>query len=416
MTKERMDPLSLTLVVFYAAHCAGAFTGFTMETPETTLKLTPDHGNMMGGEIVTIQGPTFQPYRRIQITIGEYRITCNVQNNTHAICRTPVMYGHGLVTAVYISHQNQQYFGSFFIENPLSADTHAWIENPESYNELFPDDIVISFDASKLSEESPDSYTNFKIQLWGYKEEKGNIHLELLWSNNFHKRNRDAWYSLSTGSIAADDFTTSFKIGMFKVTLQNEHWHFPDLWTIPVPFGWIFDKRIRVTTLSRGTWAYKMCQQWAWEDLNMEDDFDKLPCCPPTIEGIRNEINSFTFDDECNTRYRNTTCYSFSRVLSCYVSKQATKNGAGQQCCYNKMGQLTLKENANRKTSYPCRSHPFGSYSYDVIYRVPGLSHWHHDFIPYLTCCKWANACDIYQKRRPQKKCDSNSSQTATPA
>lgn len=51
--------------------------------------------------------------------------------------------------------------------------------------------------------------------------------------------------------------------------------------------------------------------------------------------------------------------------------------------------------------SRPARSHDFGFTPYNEANKVPSLSHWFHDMIPFYQCCKWqeeqAVGCETFR-------------------
>ena len=63
-------------------------------------------------------------------------------------------------------------------------------------------------------------------------------------------------------------------------------------------------------------------------------------------------------------------------------------DGSGNQCCYDAQGKLmyTQDKPGGGKAG---RSHTWGSYPYSEPYKVPGLSHYFHDVLPFHHCCIW---------------------------
>ena len=53
--------------------------------------------------------------------------------------------------------------------------------------------------------------------------------------------------------------------------------------------------------------------------------------------------------------------------------------------------------------STPDRHHFLGMPPYNVYGKVPALSHYLHDVVPYYLCCKWGKLCDTYLYLRQTK-------------
>ncbi|PAV63213.1 hypothetical protein WR25_27027 isoform A [Diploscapter pachys] len=55
---------------------------------------------------------------------------------------------------------------------------------------------------------------------------------------------------------------------------------------------------------------------------------------------------------------------------------------------------------------YPLRAYEFGTAPYMGQFEVPGLSVFHHDYMPYFYCCKFADfRCQLFYWRRPSSAC-----------
>jgi hypothetical protein len=55
---------------------------------------------------------------------------------------------------------------------------------------------------------------------------------------------------------------------------------------------------------------------------------------------------------------------------------------------------------------FPLRAYEFGSSPYLGQFEVPGLSAFHHDYMPYHLCCKFAKfRCQMFYWRRPSSAC-----------
>ena len=79
-------------------------------------------------------------------------------------------------------------------------------------------------------------------------------------------------------------------------------------------------------------------------------------------------------------------------------------SGGGSRCCYDFIGNL-MYTNDTKSGSTSDRYHingipPFGTYG-----RVPALSHYLHDMVPFYLCCQWSDLCDSYLFLRETADC-----------
>uniref|UniRef100_A0A915DTN8 AMOP domain protein n=1 Tax=Ditylenchus dipsaci TaxID=166011 RepID=A0A915DTN8_9BILA len=87
----------------------------------------------------------------------------------------------------------------------------------------------------------------------------------------------------------------------------------------------------------------------------------------------------------------------------------------GQVCCYDEKGflmqttyQPVIKviEETPYNPGFPLRAYEFGTAPYMGQFEVPGLSAFHHDYMPYFLCCKFAKfRCQLFYWRRPSSGC-----------
>lgn len=77
-------------------------------------------------------------------------------------------------------------------------------------------------------------------------------------------------------------------------------------------------------------------------------------------------------------------------------------DGAGNRCCYGKDGNL-LYTNDTISGSTPDRYHAFGMPPYNIAGRVPALSHYFNDIVPYYLCCLWGDICETFLYLRQTK-------------
>ena len=76
--------------------------------------------------------------------------------------------------------------------------------------------------------------------------------------------------------------------------------------------------------------------------------------------------------------------------------------GGSNRCCYDATGSL-MYTNDTSAGSTPDRYHSLGSPPFNAYGKVPALSHYFHDLVPFYLCCKWGDLCDTYLYLRETK-------------
>jgi hypothetical protein len=139
----------------------------------------------------------------------------------------------------------------------------------------------------------------------------------------------------------------------------------------------------------------------------------------------------------CSQVFRDITCTTMIGAKSCYMSAsniygsysggrtvnhgyEAERSSLfpthyGQVCCYDDKGflqqttyQPVIKviEETPYNPGFPLRAYEFGTSPYMGQFEVPGLSAFHHDYMPYFLCCKFAKfRCQLFYWRRPSSGC-----------
>lgn len=160
---------------------------------------------------------------------------------------------------------------------------------------------------------------------------------------------------------------------------------------------------------SRGrNWMEDQCRWWheyeRWDRFWMYD----LERCPCTIHFAVSDLGRWAPDPEC-TMDRSmddpTNCKFHRGAQHCVVSIKPSVTGGGARCCFDFQGNL-MYTNDTRYGSTSDRHHIFGIPPYNTYGRVPALSHYYNDIVPYYLCCEWSkDLCDSFLYVRETSDC-----------
>ena len=88
-------------------------------------------------------------------------------------------------------------------------------------------------------------------------------------------------------------------------------------------------------------------------------------------------------------------------LMSCITN--FSYDGSGQQCCYDLAGYLMMTTD-NKWGSNPLRNHNLGLLPWNEANKIPTMSHWLADVLPFYPCCMWqseqSNGCQMYRFER----------------
>uniref|UniRef100_F1KQP3 Protein mesh n=1 Tax=Ascaris suum TaxID=6253 RepID=F1KQP3_ASCSU len=183
--------------------------------------------------------------------------------------------------------------------------------------------------------------------------------------------------------------------------------------------------------------SLEMCHDWFDEDgaqWNFIRDTETNASCPCVESQAKMDLGRFMPHPRCSQVFRDIMCTTTIGAKNCYMSAQniygsyagdGTTHGSentarfpthyGQVCCYDEEGKLMQSsyqpvvkviEETPYNPGYPLRAYEFGTHPYMGQFEVPGLSAFHHDYMPYFLCCKFAKfRCQLFYWRRPSSGC-----------
>ncbi|KAG6459737.1 hypothetical protein O3G_MSEX011577 [Manduca sexta] len=373
------------------------------------LMFAPESGNMLGGTVVNITGPCFNPNDRISCRFDTERVEGAVVDVNRAVCVQPRFYHNGYARfEVAINNEPYKWKGRYFVETPATASEKIFFPD-NAIHERYPPEIRITWDRFNLT---TNLNVQLRISLWGYKEVTIRPQLEfidmietgvantgeyVINPQNFRNRENIMHNDMQFGFLQINLTTPDIYRG---ISIS------PILWSRPIPLGWYFAPQWE--RLHGQRWPLAMCNNWLRTDRFLKNFASQVSVCPCTLEHALLDKGRFMPDTACD-KDTNPTCRYHWGSVHCVKSGGPSAEGSGQQCCYDKNGFLMLTYD-QMWGSKPARSHDFGFTPYNEANKVPSLSNWFHDMIPFYQCCLWqeeqAVGCETLRfERRPSQDC-----------
>ncbi|XP_047027445.1 protein mesh isoform X3 [Helicoverpa zea] len=373
------------------------------------LMFAPESGNMLGGTIVNITGPCFNPNDRITCRFDTESVIGAVVDVNRAICVQPRFWHNGYARfEIAINNEPYKWKGKYFVETPATATEKIFFTD-NSVHERYPPEIRITWDRFNLT-------TNLNVQLqislWGYKEVTIRPQLEYIDMIEMGVANTGEYVINPQNFRNRDNFLhNDMQFGFLQINLTTPEVFknveiSPVLWSRPIPLGWYFAPQWE--RLHGQRWPNALCNNWLRTDRFLKNFASQVWVCPCTLEHALLDKGRFMPDLACD-KDTNPTCRYHWGSVHCVRSGAPSAEGSGQQCCYDKNGFLMLSYD-QMWGSRPSRSHDFGFTPYNEANKVPSLSHWFHDMIPFYQCCMWqeeqAVGCETFRfERRPSQDC-----------
>ncbi|XP_076249642.1 sushi domain containing 2 mesh [Calliopsis andreniformis] len=373
------------------------------------LVFAPESGNMLGGTIVNITGPCFNETEKIRCRFETEVVEGTVIDRNRAVCVQPFVKAQGYIRLGVSIGESKVYNwrGKYFIETPATATEKIFVGS--SVHEREPAEIKITWDRYNLTS---NLNAGVQISLWGYRERKTTPEfeyitvLEVAYTNLGYYIIRPAKYRDENNPYQQD---MTFGFIQLNLTEPNQYFSLnitPSLWSRPVPLGWYFGPQWERMYGSK--WPQRLCDRWIMNDRYLKNFAAEVSICPCTLKHALTDKGRFMPDYDCD-KDSNIDCMYNEHAYHCVRTGAPNMDGSEQQCCYDRNGFLMLTYD-QQWGSRPHRSHNLGYYPWDEANKVPTLSHWYHDIIPFYMCCMWqeehAVGCETYRfERRPSQDC-----------
>ncbi|KAF7263100.1 hypothetical protein GWI33_003617 [Rhynchophorus ferrugineus] len=387
------------------------------------LMFAPESGNMLGGTVVNITGPCFNPTDQVLCKFDVADVVYGVVvSRNRAICIQPALMVEGYVRLeIAIGPGTYKWKGRYYVENPASAAQKIYFKDMRVH-EKSPSEIKITWEKYNLT---TNDNANIQISLWGYRETT--IRPSFLYITDIAQNVQNTGeYTIVPSQYRnrENTFLTDIKFGFIQINLTESipvKSEFdstststttttveikPVVWSRPIPLGWYFGWQWE--KLYGSNWPEYLCNDWLRTDRYLKNFAHELPQCPCTLEQALADKGKYMPDFDCD-KDSNPTCYYNNQAVHCVKTGSPTLEGSEQQCCYDKNHYLMLSYDQQWGSS-PRRCHNLGLMPYQEATKVPTLSQWFNDMVPKYLCCLWqeeqAVGCETLRfERRPSQDC-----------
>ncbi|XP_068155674.1 protein mesh isoform X2 [Drosophila tropicalis] len=372
------------------------------------LTFAPESGNMLGGQVVNITGPCFDPDIRVTCHFDTESVLGTYVDRNRVICVQPFLKAEGYIRfQISVGVQRFKWRGKYFVETPAAATEKIFFATDDVHKKN-PNEIRITWSAFNLTSNSA---ANVMISLWGYRETKIEPQLEYIDVIEASYSNTGSYVITPSNYINRNNINSDMQFGFLQINLTQPEQYSglalsPILWSRPIPLGWYMGPQWERKHGIR--WPRALCDNWIRNDRFLRNFAADLPLCPCTLDQAVLDKGRFRPDRECD-KDSNPSCLRQRGAIHCVVSGTPVAQGAEQQCCYDRYGYLMLTYD-QMWGSRPRRIHNLGKMPWNEASKVPSLSMWFHDMRPFYTCCSWqeeqAVGCETYRfERRPTQDC-----------
>ncbi|XP_070567836.1 sushi domain-containing protein 2-like [Ptychodera flava] len=365
-----------------------------------SITIYPETGRMLGGEKVTLVGHCFGKSGGDMIRLkfpAKEAVTCGLtEAGSTAVCITPIFYEVGRLQ-YHVSTDggaSYPYVGIFTVLNiertePMvkRLDSSSWHTIEGGVTITWPTSI---FETASLVD----------IRLYGYEEDAISGHFG--WKRLFDLRDG---VSKADGRFSFDprEPKTVNKIGAFRISAASED--DDDELTLEAIWSDVHDLiwNIRAD-------PGMLCENWYDGAVKASAFSEDLAApCPCTLDQARADIGRYTHSPGCRIGSRRLdNCYGKPNAIHCVRVNVPSDEGTGRECCYNAAGSIINSADSFSAGPFHSRYHG-GIIPYNSAGKIPHLSHFKEDVLPWHRCCVLTDfnksLCDRYFEVRPSHNC-----------
>lgn len=384
-------------------------------TSRPRLTFFPKYATMLGGTLINVTGPCFDPNEKIECQFQDmsgHRLPAIYRDANHATCLMPPVFFHGYVDlTVSQGSRDAMFYGRFYVQPPeLAAEDIEIMDDSDKVER--PEQMRIKWNPNKLVN---NNNTNVQLHLWGYNDDLEYPQLMYIDTLASGMRNGEMRYTLNM-EMYRERYNWDklhFKFGFLSINLTDgsaiakDYKASPTIWSRPMPLAWYFAHQWDRAYGSN--WKDRFCNEWFERESNSDRFALTLWRCPCTMKQSDFDRGRFAPDTSCNT-YTKKCDPLHKGAQHCVRTGRPSVGGSGQTCCYDMEGELMLTAD----TMYggrPSRIFSYGILPFNSRMKVPSLSNWNIDTIPFFYCCHWqhtkddSTSCQQYKYWRTSQDC-----------
>ncbi|KAH7969680.1 hypothetical protein HPB52_021044 [Rhipicephalus sanguineus] len=140
-------------------------------TSRPRLTFFPKYASMLGGALINVTGPCFDPNEKIECQFQDmsgHRLPAIYRDTNHATCLMPPVFFHGYVDlTVSQGSRDAMFYGRFYVQPPeLAAEDIEILDDNDKAER--PERMRIKWNPNKLVN---NNNTNVQLHLWGYNDD-----------------------------------------------------------------------------------------------------------------------------------------------------------------------------------------------------------------------------------------------------
>ncbi|XP_077868996.1 sushi domain-containing protein 2-like [Saccoglossus kowalevskii] len=356
------------------------------------VSIYPTSGSMLGGESVQVHGPCLNNIDRLRCKFGDYE-TRGTLVASKVMCNTPIFYEAGRVEfrlSLDDGDTYDDYRGIFTVVSPEYVEPSIQRINSPNWHLSHETDVTITWDMTSIEA------IQLHVFIFGYVENGGSVSLEMAERITATPIDNTGSYTFAKQQQQYADF----HIGAIRIVDANSSLSgYPrSLWSDIHNLQWKYEAE-----------SVQFCREWLSSPNEQDTSFlDDLLPCPCTRQQARVDIGRYEPHPRCNDDSSDIiNCHLKPAAVHCIRVNEPSGNGAGQECCYNNDGNLVDGSDGNSGgTSH--RYHHGGVSPYKSPGKVPYLSHYLADLLPWEHCCLYQQSdtmCFDYYDKRPSDGC-----------
>ncbi|XP_030834998.1 sushi domain-containing protein 2-like [Strongylocentrotus purpuratus] len=345
--------------------------------------------------IVLINGPCFNSNNLIICDFDGFTTSGRLLEDEIALCVSPTFYKVGQIP-LRVSLDDGHTFdftGLFAIISVEYVPDNVFSSVTESNQR--ESDFEITWNTDNL-----EGVDKVDIVVYGYREESEDNFVEFSGPLVIVAEGVD--YHLGHYSVAGlPDLDIHYDVGVIGVMEsegQGGDSNRAALWS-----------KVHVLQWHNGDDVTNWCNDWIGIELLSDISFLSVThSCPCTLDQAQIDIGRFSPHPLCDVGISSpSNCIHKPGAIHCVRADTPSTLGGGQECCYGDEGMI-INVVDSLGGGYSHRYHHGGVTPYGEPKKVPYLSHYLVDILPWTYCCTYGgpDECTNFGRQRPSQTCN----------
>ncbi|KAH9505371.1 hypothetical protein Btru_058534 [Bulinus truncatus] len=346
----------------------------------------PNYGSMLGGSVITVDGPCLNSTSSVSGRIETGGELCCYISGGQAFCVFPPVFNTGIVNiSLNFDDRGWNYTGAFELKNIMDVPIQVTRLDPESW--ITGRKVAVTWDEMSFNS------SVYIIEILEYRVKNGSESLFSVYNKTLESNPYGRYFL----EIPPASSFSGMSVAIVRLSIPSLNCN----GTAEAIYSDIFPVQY-----SRKSDSENVCSEWLIEQANLLP-VDVTGSCPCTLSQAEGDTAQFSVDPFCHENsFSPINClYRSHSASQCIIPNLGSDTASTFVCCYDKGTGELLNALDGKGGGTAERYSYYQKGTSDGIKVVPYFTYMQEDIAPYLHCCDFSSnhtLCDqLLQIKKP---------------